>query len=194
MVRQRIDVVGVFGTVGNMIGIRAFGILLGAALLAGCSGDSGMTTGSLFSSSSAQSVAAAPVETPSMRAAQVAAVSARAAKCGYNYNPTRLRSGFLASEAQAETSPDMPKLEREYDTIRAKVAATITADPDFCTETKTREIKADLTRHMAGDYTVPATKKAIDEKLLASGPRAREVLNPDFLQDKYAPKTKRVEE
>jgi hypothetical protein len=173
-----------------MIRIKMLALPGIAALLAGCSGSgTGLTTGSLFGSSAESAPA---VETPSIRAAQVAAVSARAAKCGYNYDPVRLKSGFLAAEARAG-APDAAKLEREYDTIRAKVASTIAADDDYCTDNRTREIKADLTRHMAGDYTPPASKK-IDEKLLASGPRTREVLNPDFLNDKYAPKTKRVEE
>jgi len=136
------------------------------------------------------------IETPSMRAAQVAAVSARAAKCGYNFDPNRLKSGFLAAEMkQGSSAQDMAKIEREFDTIRAKVATSITADPEFCNDAKTRAIKADLTRHLAGDYSIPVDqKKVIDERLLANAPRAREVMNPEFLQDKYAPKTKRVEE
>ena len=176
-----------------MMRIKMLGLVAVAALVAGCSGSgTGLTTGSLFGSSSAAEGTVVVVETPSIRAAQVAAVSARAAKCGYNYDPVRLRSLYLASEAQAG-APDLPKIEREYDTIRSKVSATIAADQDYCTDNRTREIKADLTRHMAGDYTPPASKK-IDERLLASGPRTREVINPDFMTDKYAPKTKRVED
>ncbi len=175
-----------------MIRIKMFGLAGIGALLAGCSGSgTGLTTGSLFGGSGAESATAA-VETPSMRAAQVAAVSARAAKCGYNYDPVRLKSGFLASEAQSGAE-DVPKLDREYDTIRAKVAATIASDQDYCTENRTREIKTDLTRHIAGDYAPPASKK-IDEKLLAAGPREREVINPEYMKDKTAPKTKRIEE
>jgi hypothetical protein len=172
-------------------------VLLTALTVAGCgSGSSGITTGSLFGSKQADAAAVPVVETPSMRAAQVGAVSARAAKCGYNFDPTRLKSGFLAAEmAQGASAQDMVKLEREFDTIRVKVAATITADPDFCTDAKTKAIKADLTRHLAGDYSTPTDqKKVIDERLLANAPRAREVINPDFMQDKYAPKTKRIEQ
>jgi hypothetical protein len=169
-----------------------------AVTLSGCSGGgSGLTTGSLFGSKEAAAVAAAPpVETPSTRAVYVSAVSARAAKCGYNFEPARLKSGFLASEqSKGASAQDMAKIEREYDTIRAKVAGAVAADPDFCSDAKTRQIKADLTRHMAGDYSVPVDQsKAIDQRLLANGPRTREVLNPEFLKDKYASKTKRIEE
>ncbi len=167
-------------------------------LLVACgSGSSGLSTGSLFGSKQAEAVnVAPPVETPSTRAAQVGAVSARATKCGYNFDQARLKSGFLASEGQKGASAEeIARVEREFDTIRVKVAATIATDPDFCTDSKTRVIKTDLTRHLAGDYSAPVDqKRAIDERLLASKPKAREVLNPDFMTDKYAPKTKRIEE
>lgn len=178
-----------------MIGTFRF-LIVGAlplALAACGANSSSLTTGSLFGSKG-EPAATAAVETPGMRATQVAAVSARAAKCGYNFDAARLKSNYLAHEmGQGASAQDMAKIERDYDTIRAKVAAAITADPDFCSDKKTREIKADLARHLAGDFTAPASKK-IDERLLASGPRQREVLNPDFMTDKYASKTKRVEE
>lgn len=169
-----------------------------SALVAGCSANSSsLTTGSLFGSKS-DAAAGPAVETPGMRAAQVAAVSARAAKCGYNFDPARLKSSYLAYEmSQGASAQDMAKIEREYDTIRAKVAGAVTADPDFCSDARTKVIKADLARHMAGDYSAPElAKKKADDSLLASanGPRARETLNPDFVNDKYASKTKRVEE
>lgn len=168
-----------------------------SALLTACSGaGTGLSTGSLFGSKQAETVAAAPVETASMRAAQVGAVSARAAKCGYNFDPVRLKTGFLAAESQKGVSTEeLGRTEREFDTIRVKVAATLAANPDFCTDGKTREIKTDLTRHMAGDYSVPVNQqKVIDERLLASAPKSREVINPDFMTDRDARKTKRVEE
>lgn len=173
------------------------GSLVAASLVcAGCSADSSsLITGSLFGSKEASAVAAGPTETPSMRAAQVSAVSARAAKCGYNFDPTRLKSNFLAAEsAKGASVQDMAKIEKEFDTIRAKVADTITADADFCSDQRTRTIKADLTRHMAGDFSLGVENKKIDERLLANVPRTREVLNREFLLDRNAPKTKRIEE
>lgn len=172
---------------------RFFGACFLPVVLTACGAStSSLTTSSLFGGKSDDVAAAAAVETPGMRAAQVAAVSARAAKCGYNFDAAKLKSSFLSAEiSQGAGAQDMGKIEREYDTIRSKVAATIAADPDFCTERKTREIKVDLTRHLAGDFSAPASKK-IDEKLLASGPRARETLNPDFVNDPWASKTKKV--
>jgi len=178
--------------------LSVLGALAAAGLLTACgSGTSVLSTGSLFGSKQADAVAAAPVvETPSMRAAQVGAVSARATQCGYNFDPTRLKSSFLASETQKGASADeIARVDREFEVIRAKVATTIAADPDFCSDAKTRVIKADLTRHLAGDYSAPADqRKKVDERLLASGPKSREVLNPEFMTDRFASKTNRVEE
>jgi hypothetical protein len=169
----------------------------GCAVLTGCGGGGpSFSTGSLFGSAQPAVAAAPPVETASMRAAHVGAVSARATKCGYNFDPARLKAGFLASEGQKGASAEeLGRVEREFDTIRVKVAARISVEPEFCTDAKTREIKADLTRHLAGDYAAPVNQqKVIDERLLASAPKTREVINPDFMTDKYAPKTKRVEQ
>lgn len=161
--------------------------------MAGCGAStSSLSTGSLFGKS--EEVVAPAVETPGMRAAQVGAVSARATKCGYNFDPARLKSSYLAYEmTQGAGAQDMGKIEREYDTIRGKVAAAVAADPDFCTDKKTREIKADLARHMAGDFSAPGLRK-VDERLLASGPRTREQLNPEMVFDQHAAKTKKIEE
>jgi acetyl esterase/lipase len=161
--------------------------------LGGCSSGGGLTTGSLFGSSQAGYVAAAQPPTSSARAAQVGAVSARAAKCGFNFDAAALKASFMSAEtAQAADQASLAKTEREYDTIRGKVASAISKDSDFCTDSKSSEIKADLTRHLAGDFT-PKQVKGVDPALLAAaGPRSRETINPDFLHDKQASKTKRV--
>jgi hypothetical protein len=170
------------------------GIVALSGALGGCSGGGGLTTGSLFGSSQASNVAAAqPVVTSSDRVVQVAAVSARAAKCGFNFDPTGLKTSFMTSEATlAADQAALDKTEHEYDTIRGKVATAISKEPDFCSDSKTREIKADLTRHLAGDFS-PKQVKVVDPSLLAAaGPKTRETINPEFLTDKQASKTKSV--
>jgi hypothetical protein len=168
-------------------GVAALGGALG-----GCSGG-GLTTGSLFGSSQAGMVAAAQPADASARATQVGAVSARAAKCGFNFDPTALKTSFMNAEAaQAADQAALNKTEREYDTIRGKVATAISKEPDFCSDGKSREIKADLTRHLAGDFTPKQVKVADPALLAAAGPKARETINPDFLIDKQASKTKSV--
>jgi hypothetical protein len=173
------------------------GPLLAAFALAGC-GSSGITTASLLGDGGAKAAPTAPpVVTPTDRALQVSTTSARAERCGYFFDPAKLRNNFLAAEAQnGPAAADMQKIEREYDTIRAKLSAVIAADKNFCTEAKAREIKKDLARHLAGDYSPPA-KQAVaaggwfDD--MQNAPRTREVLNPDFLNDSSAKKTKRVD-
>jgi hypothetical protein len=168
-------------------------VTMGSAL-SGCSGGGGLTTGSLFGSSEASKVAAAqPVVTASDRVVQVAAVSARAAKCGFNFDPGALKTSFMTAEAtQAADQAALDKTEREYDTIRGKVATAISKEPDFCSDSKTRDIKAELTRHLAGDFSPKRAKTADPSLLAAAGPRTRETINPEFLTDKQASKTKSV--
>ena len=180
--------------------LHAAALLLAALALTGCSG-TGITTGSLLgdggAGAGATQAAAPPVATPTDRALQVSATSARAERCGFFFDPTRLRANFLATEAQSGLAgPDMQKVEREYDTIHAKLAAVIAADKSFCTDAKAREIKKDLTRHLAGDFSPSARQTAATGGFfedLQNAPRSREVINRDFLTDPEAKKTKRVE-
>jgi len=175
------------------------GLLLATLALAGC-GSSGISTGSLLGeggASAAQAQAPAPVVTPTDRALQVSTTSARAERCGFYFDPARLRASFLAAEAQSGVAGgDMQKIEREYDTIRAKLVAVIGADKNFCTEAKAREIKKDLTRHLAGDFSPPARQAVAGGgwfEDMQNAPKQREVINRDFLTDPSAKKTKQVD-
>jgi hypothetical protein len=164
-----------------------------AIALAGCSGNGGLTTGSLFGSSQAAQVAAAQLNDSSTRAAQVGAVSARATKCGFNFDAAALRTSFLSAEAaQSADQATLGKTEREFDTIRTKVAGAIAKEADYCSDSKTAEIKSELTRHLTGDFS-PKKVKVVDQSLLnGAGPRSRETINPEFLTDRNASKTKSV--
>jgi hypothetical protein len=121
--------------------------------LTGCSGgSSGLTTGSLFGSSEAKPVTDERTE----RALQVAATSARATKCGYNFDPAKLRQAYLTYEtAQGATPEQLAKVERAYDYTRTSISEKIGKAEDFCSEEKTKIIKADLTRHLTGDFSAP---------------------------------------
>lgn len=142
--------------------------LLAAAclLLAGCSGSTGLTTGSLFGGSSAPAKAAPPQvkNDPTSRAFQVGTVSARAVKCGYNFDATRLKANFLAAEAaQGTPVSELGNVERTYDVAYNGVTKAIAAQAQYCSERKTAEIKQDLTRHLAGDYTPSPPRAAPQE-------------------------------
>lgn len=128
-----------------------------ALLLAGCSGSgSGLTTGSLV-----PGFKAPPPDQPTERAIMVAATSARATRCGYNFDPARLRAAYLAHEAGLGTSVEaLAKVERSYDYTRDTIAKRVAENENFCDDEKTADIKRELTRHMAGDFTLPLKRVA----------------------------------
>lgn len=138
-----------------------------ALLVSACSGGPALpslSTGSL-SGNAEGAGAAAPAETeakndPTQRAFQVASTSARAVKCGFNFDPVKLKQQFLAAEATQGTAvADIGKVEKIYDVSFNGITRGIAPKEDYCTEAKSKEIKEDLTRHLAGDYTPKATKK-----------------------------------
>jgi hypothetical protein len=140
-----------------------------AAALAGCSGASGLTTGSLFGSEEKAAVNAAPVNDPPMRAFQVGTVSARAIKCGFNFDPAKLKTNYLAYERTLSATADLAKIEKIYDVSFNGVAKAVAGESDYCSNEKTKTIKADLARHLAGDYTPSPPPKQQEEEGLFSG-------------------------
>jgi hypothetical protein len=142
--------------------MKAAGLMLaiGAAALAGCSGgSSGLTTGALLG----ESKPAAPTNDAPARAFQVGTASARAVKCGFNFDPAKLKTNYIAYEKQQPGGQDASKVERIYDVSFNGVAKAVAAEGDYCSPAKTTRIKADLTRHLAGDYT-PSPPKVEEEE------------------------------
>lgn len=155
-----------------------------AAALGACSGGLGLpslSTGSLTGNEQqpAATAAATPAPAaqtevkndPTQRAFQVGSTSARAVKCGFNFDPAKLKQQFLAAEtAQGTQVADMGKVEKIYDVSYNGIARGISGQDNYCNEAKTKEIKTDLTRHLAGDYTPRAQKKvAVKEEGFFSG-------------------------
>lgn len=137
-------------------------------LLAACSGTTALpslSTGSVANTASATPAAAAPAPSnPTARAFQVGSTSARAVKCGFNFDPTRLKGQYLASETTVGTAAaDMGKVEKAYDISFNGISRGISEKADYCSEAKSKEIKADLTRHLAGDYE-PRQKQQVANK------------------------------
>jgi len=139
----------------------ASGLLLAAAgLHAGCgSSASGLITGT------APAAADAPGslinEDPRARPIAVAWTSARAHRCGFYFDPTKLRASYLAYEAKQAGAEQLTKAEKSYDATFKVIRGRVSSDPDYCSDRKTAEIKADLQRHLAGDFTpkLPQPKK-----------------------------------
>ena len=180
----------------------AIGVLTGLALsAAACSKSASqlLATGSVQAKPPGAAAAPAPVK-PEDRALNVAAVAARAVKCGYNFDPAKLRANYLASETTGGTSAEgIVKLTQLYDFAFSKIAAAIADKEGYCTDERAKSIKTSLTRHLAGDFSPPKRKVA------AKGggwfdwgepePGTREVLNPDWVNDpKNQKETKRVED
>lgn len=141
-----------------------------ALLLAGCSGSGGLTTASLMGGGApAQAAApAAPPSDPTARAVQVGATSARATRCGFYFDPSRLKTSFLAAEAARGATPEqLQKIEREYEYVRLSLAKQTAGEADYCTKAKASEIKSDLNRHLAGDFEPPVKKEEAQGGLLA---------------------------
>lgn len=149
--------------------------------LAGCGASlPSMTTGSLFGGD-AKPAAPQVNNDPTSRAMQVGSTSARAVKCGYNFDPAKLRAQFIASETAANPN-DAARLTQIYDTsFNGITKAVAKQGEEYCSQKKTRQIKEALTRHLAGDYT-PAPPEAVVEEDggLLSGLSSPENKSPDF--------------
>ena len=170
----------------------------------GCSNSASniLTTGALFDTKTAtpaQAPAAAVVEQPSDRAIHAGAVSARALKCGYVFDPVKLQANFLASEAQRGTQPaELENLKRIYNYTSTKVASAVAGKDDYCTTTQTNQIKGDLNRQLAGNFSAPQAKKvATGSGWFDVGEPAssgQEKLNPEWVNNpRTEPRTIPVE-
>ena len=149
--------------------MKAAGIWLAlvAVSVTGCSGASlpSLTTGSILGGPEKPGAAdPSSVNDPTNRAFQVGTVSAKAIKCGFNFDPAKLKVNYLTYERSLAAGADMAKIEKVYDVSFNGVAKAVAGDADYCSEAKTKAIKADLSRHLAGDYTpAPRAKVASDE-------------------------------
>lgn len=145
-------------------------MVLATVSLGGCGASlPSLSTGSLFGGKAA----AKPViqNDPTSRAMEVGSTSARAIKCGYNFDPAKLKSQFLAAEAAANPD-DTAKIAQVYDlTFNGISKALATKGADYCSKAKTDKIKEALNRHLAGDYT-PSPPEPVeqDEGLFGSAP------------------------
>ncbi len=145
--------------------MKATGIWLAlvAAALTGCSGGPSLpslTTGSILGGPAKPANAdPASINNPTNRAFQVGTVSAKAIKCGFNFDPAKLKNNYLTYERTLAPTADMAGIEKVYDVSFNGVAKAVAGESDYCTDDKTKAIKADLSRHLAGDYSPPARPK-----------------------------------
>jgi hypothetical protein len=159
--------------------------------IAACSGG-GLTTASLLQGGGGTASSAAPgapaPEDPMARTLQVASTSARAVKCGFYFDPQRLRTNFLAAEAQRLPPDQYQKAEKGYDFTRQKVTETLGDADAYCTDARAGTIKADLQRHLAGDYTATVKVQAVTS--LAVPKSEQRPMNRDAVFDPEGPRPK----
>lgn len=94
---------------------------------------------------------------PLARPIQVAWTSARASRCGFMFDPEKLKADYLADESRRGLDPNqLGQMAKAYDYTRQSVADTISADPKYCSKDRTNAIRADLRRYLAGDYSPTA--------------------------------------
>ena len=130
-------------------------LLLATGLHAGCSsGSAGLSTSSTgLLPTDAPAAAGLSNEDPMARPVGVAWTSARAKRCGFYFDPAKLKTNYLTYEQrQGAAGEQYAKLEKTYDSTYRTTSEKVSLDSDYCTERKTAEIKADLERHLAGDY------------------------------------------
>jgi hypothetical protein len=135
-------------------------LLAGAVLLAGCSSSAGsLITGS--AEPNPENPGSLSNENPLARPMAVAWTSARAEKCGFYFDPVKLRASYLAYEAKQANPEQLGRAQHVYDTTFKSIGQRIATNPDYCTSRKSDEIKADLQRHLAGDFSpkLPQPKK-----------------------------------
>ena len=138
-------------------GIGAGLLLVLTSLHAGCgSGASGLTAASI-----AADAPGITNEDPLARPIQVAWTSARAQRCGFNFDTGKMRSSYLGYESrQGAAGEQLAKIQNSYDTTFKTISGQVSADPDYCTDKRSNLIKADLQRHLAGDYAPNLPKPA----------------------------------
>jgi hypothetical protein len=150
---------------------KVFLAALAAASLGGCGATLPKlpTTGSLLGGSNAAAQANLNPNDPTARAMGVAATSARALKCGYNFDPAKLKNQYLTYENTANPG-SADKLGQAYDTAFAGVKKAIASkDEEYCTPDRTARIKTALNRNLGGDYTPPPSEAPTDDGSLFSG-------------------------
>jgi hypothetical protein len=137
-------------------------LLAGTALHAGCGNSSGgLITGSTKGSETPSGLSN---QDPMARPVSVAWTSARAQRCGFYFDPARLKLNYLAYERQQGGDPErIAKIEKSYDSSFRVTSERVSSDPDYCSDSKGLAIKADLQRHLAGDYSpnLPAAKPVV---------------------------------
>jgi hypothetical protein len=156
--------------------LLAVSLLGAAALEAGCAnGTTSLVTGSVSYPTTGPLSGNATGEVPT-RTARTATTSARAQICGIAFDSAKLRASYLAYEAkQGASGAQLSSIEKSYDATLTttmtqsaaianqcssqQVAWTTDRNAEFSQQYK-EQLKADLTRYLAGSFTQDADAEA----------------------------------
>ena len=146
----------------NLNGLGAVTVLSLAVVLTACGSNLGGTTASVggdgtgVTGLTAVSAPDAPPgitnDSPMARPASVAWISARAKRCAFFFDPDKVRTAYLAYEGR-QTGQDFAKVQSVYDNTYKLILAKTSSDEGYCTEKRSADIKADLARVLAADYS-----------------------------------------
>ena len=154
-----------------VIALSAFALL--AIALGGCADTSaGRLASEMLSSGDDKKQEAEADKPPKIaqqdelaRSIQVAWVAARAERCGFYFKPEKLKASLMAYEStQGADEEALKKKLRAYDYTMTTIRLRIAGQPDYCSEKRLKDIRADLKRHLAGDFSLSAKPKDGDEK------------------------------
>lgn len=133
-------------------GLAAICLVAATALHAAC-GSSAVGVTSTTAVSPPDAPQGITNDSPLARPASVAWTAARAQRCGFFFDPAKLRTNYMAYESRQGTAvEELGKIERTYDTTFKSIYEVVSAAANYCTDKRGLEIKADLTRHLAGDF------------------------------------------
>lgn len=156
-----------------------------AGMLAGCGIGSSLSTGSVLGGSQTAAAPAPKPISPSERALYVGATVARAQRCGFYFEPEQVKASYIAAESQAGTPPEIvQKATKEFDFTRQSILAAAAKDEAYCTEGRTREVKAALNRQLAGDFNPPQKRQDVNIGLFDH--QKREVFKGDDVFERAA--------
>jgi hypothetical protein len=166
----------------------AIGVVIASS---GCgnTSESGLTTSSILEGGSVAGGDAPAIhnEDPLARPIFVAWTSARAQRCGFYFDPAKLRTAYLAFEKQGNTAEQLAKIEKTYDTTFKIISDKVAQESNYCTDRKSAEIKVNLQRHLAGDFApnFPKPKAVAGNTLFdwGSPPSSNEPFDPKKFWD-----------
>lgn len=124
-------------------------IILTCIALAGCGARFGGD-----STPASETAALPPPATPSERAVQVAWTAANARYCAFGLNPQKLKSDYLNWErGQGASAETVQSLGATYDKAFLTFYDKVKETPGYCSKAKIEEIRPEINRHLAGDYS-----------------------------------------